>query len=614
MLKIIRKRGVEIIITIIVILNYSIRDDNDWGQVIHADGKGYYGYLPAVFIYHDPRFNFLEANDTKYYGPGSYLDFTVQYEGARIDKYFGGVAILQMPFFLVAHLIAKITGLPADGYSLIYQLFFLVGEISYFYLGLRALKRLLLYFNKNEWVALFVTFLIALATNIFYFATIDASYSHVFSFCAVNMFLLAMYRIFHLQERKYLWLAAFSLGLVLVLRPVNMLILLSLPFIAGSLENFLAGFKLAFKPDRKLLFALLFFCIPVFIQMGIWCWETGHIIIYSYGSERFYFDRPMIGEVLFGFSKGWFVWTPLAFIGILGYFTYLRKNGFAFWTFTGFFFILVYVLSCWYAWDYGWCFGAREFIEFLVFPAIGLALLFGNLSSMLAKYVIAFICLLCLGLNQFQEFQYRHFILLWDNMTAADYWKVFGKTGKRYAGFLWKDVNFKPINIPYFPDSIISEKYYNDFEKAGMWGPNEVRDTVEHHSGKWANYIDSKNIYSATLSKKSDPELFRKDSIVQAFAWVKGDFPEGAQFAVSFYKGPKIVGWHTANIEPFARNYSEWAKCAIQCAFPPASDSINEMKVFIFNENAKEPLYIDDFEVDIIKRKDNKKGVNFKKH
>ena len=44
----------------------------NWGKdrqkyVIISDGKGYYAYLPAVFIYHDLNFNFLDSIEANYY-------------------------------------------------------------------------------------------------------------------------------------------------------------------------------------------------------------------------------------------------------------------------------------------------------------------------------------------------------------------------------------------------------------------------------------------------------------------------------------------------------------------------------------------------------------------
>jgi len=607
MLKMICKGGIEIITAVMVVFICCFHSGSEWSRVIHADGRGYYGYLPAFFIYHDASFNFLDSHNIKNYDHGGYLDFTVDYEGRTIDKYFSGEAILQLPFFLTAHAIAKISGLPADGYSLIYQLFFVVGGIFYFYLGIKALNRLLLYFNSNEWVALFIIFLIAFGTNLFYFVAWDISYSHLYSFFAVNVFLLSMYRVFKFQERKYLWIAALSLGFITVLRPVNIVIIICLPFLAGSYMKFRRGLQYVFKMERKLLIAVLLFCLPVFIQMRIWHWETGHFIVYSYVGERFYFNRPMIGSILFGFSKGWFVWTPLAFIGILGYFYYFKKSRFVFWAFTGFFSSLVYLLSCWWTTDYGWCFGAREFIEFLAFPAIGLTVLYGNQAQVYLKYMLSVVCVLCLGLNQLQAYQFKHHILLWSGMTPEKYWKVFGKTGKQYEGLLDKELgNYQPPGNVSIPNSAISEKYINGFEEPAIWDSHELRDSFVSHSGKWTNYIDRKNEFSATFTKKLNESVLTEDSMIQASAWVNGVSPLNAQLVVTFIKRGEKIAWRYVDIRLYGRNDNLWTKYIIHCNFPPEAD---EVRVFVWDAFAQEPLYIDDFEVDIIKRKNGNKSL-----
>src|SRR6476620_5972078 len=86
---------------------------------IHGDGLGYYSYLPATFIYGDNDYEFEWFNKvySKYYGPGLFENpednFMVDYGERRINKYYQGLAFLWIPFFVVAHLVANATGLPA---------------------------------------------------------------------------------------------------------------------------------------------------------------------------------------------------------------------------------------------------------------------------------------------------------------------------------------------------------------------------------------------------------------------------------------------------------------------------------------------------------------------
>ena len=317
----------------------------------------------------------------------------------------------------------------------------------------------------------------------------------------------------------------------------------------------------------------------------------------------------MMRAVLFGFRKGWFLWTPLAFTGLLGYLFYLKKNIFAFFSFTVFFLAVTYVLSCWWCYSYGSSFGAREFIEFLAFPAIGFVLLFRNLASKRAKYILGTVCILFVGLNQLQAYQYKHFILLWDDMNEEKYWKVFARTGNRYQGFLWKYIDFHAPDSAYIPNSAISEKYINDFERPEIWSNNEVRDSARHHSGQWSNYTDRWHPFGAGFGQILSPQTRADDSIVQASVWVNGELPLSGQLIVSFTCGQKNVGWHYVNIDLFAKDDNTWAKCVIHSAFPPVKDSADKISIFIWDEKANERIYIDDFEVDIIKRKNKRTAL-----
>ena len=56
----ISKATVLIIMLIMVLVssNLNWRKDN-WKSIIEVDGKGYYAYLPAIFIYNDLNFGFF---------------------------------------------------------------------------------------------------------------------------------------------------------------------------------------------------------------------------------------------------------------------------------------------------------------------------------------------------------------------------------------------------------------------------------------------------------------------------------------------------------------------------------------------------------------------------
>ncbi|MBK7573437.1 MAG: hypothetical protein IPI10_18220 [Bacteroidetes bacterium] len=99
-----------------------------WGEnqrkyVIISDGKGYYAYLPAAFIYHDMNMMFFDSIEAKYYDANTKYQYRTVANGKVIDKYFAGAAVMQVPFFLTAHAITLMSDEPADGYSKWYVIF-----------------------------------------------------------------------------------------------------------------------------------------------------------------------------------------------------------------------------------------------------------------------------------------------------------------------------------------------------------------------------------------------------------------------------------------------------------------------------------------------------------
>jgi hypothetical protein len=81
-------------------------------------------YLPFIFIYHDIGMQKQDVmNDifNKYKPSGTFYQAYKLENGNRTPNYTIGFAILFLPFFLMGHLAALITGAPADGWSEPYQ-------------------------------------------------------------------------------------------------------------------------------------------------------------------------------------------------------------------------------------------------------------------------------------------------------------------------------------------------------------------------------------------------------------------------------------------------------------------------------------------------------------
>jgi hypothetical protein len=196
--------------------------------------------------------------------------------------------------------------------------------------------------------------------------------------------------------------------------------------------------------------AIVLVWIPQFIY---WKSITGQWLYDSYPGEGFYFSNPHIIGGLFSYRKGWFVYTPLMLLSIIGI-PFMRKKCPDFLLPILIFIPLnIYIILSWYCWWYGGGFGLRAFIDSYALLAIPIAAALAYLLSkhILVKILIFIIIGACIFLNQFQTFQYRRGIVHWDAMTKEYYW----------AGFLKK-------NYPKNADSLIKPPDYENAREKGQ--------------------------------------------------------------------------------------------------------------------------------------------------
>jgi len=412
------------------IINITFKKDYKSG-IIEADGKGYYAYLPAVFIYHDLNFGFFDQIEKEtYYNPNIYYEYRRTVNDKTIDKYYVGTAVCLAPFFLVGHVITIITGLPVDGYSYYYTMMVHLGALFYFMLALLGLRRLLRTFRIGEMIIAFSLVAIVFGTNLFYYVVTEFSMSHVYSLTAITWLSLIIRKYFTGHENKYLVYSALLLGIIVLIRPVNLLILLAVPFLAGNPDRLLSGFKNIFTKKWILLLSLFSFVILVSVQLLIYKISTGRFIVYSYKEEGFNFLNPQIWNFLFSYRKGMFIYTPLLLLSLGGLIYLFRKSRFQFYSLSGFLIILIYVFSSWHMWFYGGSFSQRVMIDFYVFFTLMLAIAIQEIkNSKLKTLFISSIVLLVL-VCQIQTYQYRRMQIHWSDMNKEKYWDVFMRIDK----------------------------------------------------------------------------------------------------------------------------------------------------------------------------------------
>ncbi len=416
--------GAIFLITLIASSNISW-GETKWKGILEADAKGYYAYLPAVFIYQDLNFGFFQQiEQEKYFDEDLFYDYRAGADGAVINKYFCGTALAQLPFFLAAHISSGLLGYDTDGYSKLYPIFINVGAVFYLTLGLYFLcSTLSTYGVKNSMITLTLV-AVVFGTNLFYYTAVEPGLSHVYSFALISMFVWYSREYFRAHQNRNMLILAAILGFIVLIRPVNGIVIMLWPFLSGNIEIFKRGFRAAVKNYAWLIAGVVVFLMLVSVQLIIYKISTGYFFVDSYGEEGFNFLSPHFLDILFSYRKGLFLYTPMYLLSFVGCYFLWKKSRFAMISWLGFFLIITYVFSSWWNWYYGGSFSSRVYVEFIPALMIPLALALKNLKSGWKSAYISVILMLIV-VCQIQTYQYRYYKIHWSEMTKDKYWDVF---------------------------------------------------------------------------------------------------------------------------------------------------------------------------------------------
>jgi hypothetical protein len=559
------------------------------------DVSGYYLYLPAIFIYKDLKeVRFLPEIIRKYqpsFAPDQAYPLG---NGRQVMKYSAGMAVLYLPFFFIAHSVAKLAGFPADGFSLPYQVAIQLGGVLVALLGLWYLRKNLLRFFSDQ-VTGWAILLLALGTNFFNYATFDAANPHVWLFTLLALvvhFTLRWHERPNLRDASFLGLC---IGLAALVRPTEILYAL-VPVLWGVANG--AGVRLKtgifMKNFTHLVWAGFIIALVGFIQLAYWKSVAGEWIVYSYQDQGFSFLHPHVADVLFSYRKGWFVYTPLMLLSMLGFYFLFKKNRELFVPVFVFFLLNTWVVCSWDIWWYGGAFGQRAMIQsypLLAFPlAAFLAWLPGNKWTM---WLFSPLLATCLALNLFQTYQAHWGPWEADMMNRAYYWLIFANVDDLPSDKLLLDTK----------ESFSGEKknvrqlYFTDFEP--------VTDSVGisrqfFHSGARSACVDALTPFSYTINLPALPEL-KPGQWLHTSAWFFGPQKEWEvwwmpQLVVHFEHQGKPV--HERIVRPFrVLNQGEWGEVGMDFRVP--EKDVDNVKIFLWNPANRVAMYMDDLKVEV---------------
>jgi hypothetical protein len=391
----------------------------DHRAIIH-DVTSYYGYLPAWHIYEDIDFGFADTLP-----PGEPLDalwYNQLPNGQRFQKMTLGLAYFYAPsFYLADAYVLKHPEYHRNGFSKPYQWALTLNTLLFGLISIWLFQKILR-MHVNPPVAGVVMLLIFGATNLPYYISMAPGLSHVYSF-----FLLCVQWLISLNLKRKMTVSGIF-GLVLItswlvlIRPTNLMPAL-LPLLIIFPRDWIQFLK---RSPIAWILVFLAFIIIWMPQFLYWKHVSGHWIFYSYDNERFFFNDPKIFEGLFGFRKGWLVYSPVMIFALAGLFVQSADmrpyKTFLLLTLP----VYLWVIFSWWCWWYGGSYGSRVMIEY--YPI--LALFMGSFVQWIFKkkvfrwFALVMACFF-IWLNHLQLRQFHGGILHWDSMTLKAYKAIF---------------------------------------------------------------------------------------------------------------------------------------------------------------------------------------------
>lgn len=439
-----------------------------------GDAKDYYSGLVSTFITHDL------ANQS-----GTDV-FLLKTHTGTINVHPIGVSVLLLPFFALASLFASLFNFPIDGYSLPYQISTSVAALTYAMIGLFYIKKLFRAKQISDVNTALLIFLVFFGTNLLNYTLSEAGMSHVYSFSLIAIFLYHSSSFISERTNSHLIIAFLILGLILLVRPNNVFILLSIFIWFKSANECKSFFKELFK-NKFFYAAILGTVLIVFTQSLVWYIQSKSFFHNTYKADGFYWFKPQLVKMLFGFDSGFFIYTPLCFLFLIGLPFIYRENKFAFYATTFFLISLVYFFASYWAYTYFDGLGIRVLVDYYaLFSFIG-AKLFSQLSDKSLAYYILIATAFIFGyISLIYSYQINRSILLRTGMNFNQWKYTFLRTAPEYQMCLGGSHEL----VPYSKETVKiahakKVEFKTDFNFDGLaYGPTIHFDSLGFYSNR----------------------------------------------------------------------------------------------------------------------------------
>jgi hypothetical protein len=582
------------------------------------DVMGYYMYLPATFIYDDVKIKDKQWVDDiieKYKPTATFYQAVKQDDGTWVLRYTSGLALINSPFFFAGHAAAGVLGYPQDGFSLPYQWAMVIGALFYSLLGLWLCRKLLLLFFNDSITALLLLILV-LGTNYFQIVVYAGTMPHSYLFTFYIILLLQTIKWHKTPNYRSAIAIGLMVGLITLIRP-NELVVILIPLlwgITGFNKTIIEKLKLVLSKFSHVIVLAIAVIVGGYLQLFYWKHVTGNWLYYSYQDPGVGFDfkSPHTLDFLFSFRKGWFIYTPLMFLSILGFYFLWIKNRAMFWGFLAYFIINLYIVSSWSVWWYaGGSYSSRSLVSAYGLLLIPMGYLF-QVAYEKRKILFQWLFMPMIGLffvlNLFQTWQFNTGILHGERVTRAYYFRIFGKTSitDEDRKLMLVERSTETIEIvptkQKFKLKVLSNFNWNNPKEEGLknWNPFgynskgsfEMNENVEFSPGINMKY-----------SEITDKEYAWIRASVRVFvpSDSKGGFP---LLAMAFHHKDAAYKYRSSEYLNHTLEKGKWNLVTLEYQTPEVRSIEDNLKVYVWNRD-KQNVFIDDLRIECLEPVDD---------
>jgi hypothetical protein len=203
-------------------------------------------------------------------------------------------------------------------------------------------------------------------TNLFHYAVFDGTFSHVYAFFTVAVWLWLVERWW---DRPALW-CSLAIGIVaalnVLIRHTNAIYLLVLPLYGITRWRDLAPRLTALWQRRVGLAAAAIAGLVVLApQLALYKWVTGRWLVNAYDTHGMGFSlaSPHFVDTLFSTQKGLFFWSPLLLLSVSGAFVARGRARALVLPAAIVFALQTALIATWSQWQFGGSFGHRGYTD-----------------------------------------------------------------------------------------------------------------------------------------------------------------------------------------------------------------------------------------------------------